>query len=134
MSSQDDTINQCEECKELYTNYTNSYYRWCKQCQLNNLKRILASSENEKLDNFIRDMQSKIDDPSYTIFEWIPYNQFNNIKEISKDRFFTVHSAIWKDGPLYYNYKEYIRNSNKEVVLKCLHNSQNSIELLINEV
>src|ERR1043166_6558068 len=94
MSSQDDTINQCEECKEVYTNYTNSYYRWCKQCQLNNLKRILASSENEELDNFIQDMQSKIDDPSYTIFEWIPYNQFNNIKEISKDRFFTVHSAI----------------------------------------
>ncbi|RGB26112.1 kinase-like domain-containing protein [Rhizophagus diaphanus] len=39
------------------------------------------------------------------------------------------------NGPLYYSYKykNYTRDSNKEVVLKYLHNSQNSIKSLINE-
>jgi hypothetical protein len=70
------------------------------------------------------------------VFEWIPYNQFNEIKGIGKNNFITMYSAIWKDGPLYYDYnkKEYTRNSNKEVALKYLKNSQNSIKLIINEV
>jgi hypothetical protein len=47
-----------------------------------------------------------------------------------------MYSAIWKDGPLYYNFNknEYTRDSNKKVTLKCLQNSQNTTELLINEV
>ena len=68
------------------------------------------------------------------IFEWIPYNQFNKIEEIDKDGFITVYSAIWKDGPLCFNYSKYTRDSNNEVALKCLHNSQNLIEFLINVV
>ena len=70
------------------------------------------------------------------MFEWIPYNQFNNIEEISKGDFATVHLAIWKDGPLYYNYNnEYTRESDKKVVLKCLYNSQNiTNEFLLDEV
>ena len=48
-------------------------------------------------------------------------------------------SAIWKDGPLYWNglyglNEKYTRNSNKKVTLKCLNNSQNLIEFVINEV
>ena len=88
---------------------------------------------NEEIDNFIQEMQ--LND---IIFEWIPYSQFNGIKETGKNDFTTVYSAIWRDGPLYYNYldEEYTRDSNKQVVLKCLQNSQNSnlIEFLINEV
>jgi hypothetical protein len=71
------------------------------------------------------------------IFEWIPYYQFDKINELNKNDFMTVYSAIWKDGPLYKknrldNY--YTRDSNKEVALKCLYNSQDSIELVINKV
>ena len=70
------------------------------------------------------------------IFEWIPYNQFNEIKETGKNGSITVYSAIWKDGPLKRNYwnDKYIRVSNKKVALKCLYNSQNPIEFLISEV
>ena len=91
------------------------------------------NSGNEKIDDFIQEMQLK---PSDYVFEWIPYNQFNQIKEIRKNDFITIYSTIWKDGPLYYNYqyKKYTRDSNNEVALKCLHNSQNLIEFLINEV
>ena len=42
------------------------------------------------------------------MFEWIPYNQFNKIKQIGKGDFFTVYSATWEN----------------EVALLCFNNSQ----------
>ncbi|CAB4431867.1 unnamed protein product [Rhizophagus irregularis] len=63
-------------------------------------------------------MRSYIHD-SGMIFEWIPYDQFNDIKEI---------------GPgLSLDYK-WKRESNTKVALKCLHNSQNFLDEFINEV
>jgi hypothetical protein len=90
-------------------------------------------SGNEKIDNFIQERQLKAGKYKDIIFEWIPYNQFNQIKETGKNGLITVYSAIWRDGPLYscYNYRH---NLNKEVALKCLHNLQNPIEFVINEV
>jgi hypothetical protein len=95
------------------------------------------TSGNEKIDEFIQEKQLKIKEHDNVLFEWIPYNQFNKIKETGRNDLITVYSAIWKDGPLY---KEniwdpnYTRYSNKEVALKCLHNSENPIEFVINEV
>jgi serine/threonine protein kinase len=85
-------------------------------------------------------MQLKIEKYYDIIVEWIPYNQFNSIKEIGKGGFATVYLAIWKDGPLKCthtnnnNEKEYKRTPNEEVTLKCLNNSQNVISYLLNEV
>jgi hypothetical protein len=39
-------------------------------------------------------MQLKINDPDDIIFEWIPYNQFSNIKEIKKSYSATVYLAM----------------------------------------
>ncbi|GBC28087.2 kinase-like domain-containing protein [Rhizophagus irregularis DAOM 181602=DAOM 197198] len=107
---------------------------------------------NEKIDDFIQEIQSKIDNNGNNlILEWIPYNQFNEIKEIGKNGSITVYSAIWRDGPLhsnrddsieaiwkdsplYYGDDEYEGDSDKEVALKYLHKSQESIDYLINEV
>ncbi len=65
-------------------------------------------------------MQLKIKSFGDKVFEWIPYNQFNDVKEIGKDDFAITYSAIWKDGPLEYGYSKYkyIRNQNKKVALK----------------
>ncbi|EXX64088.1 Mkk2p [Rhizophagus irregularis DAOM 197198w] len=116
MSSQ----NTCKKCSEVYTDIQE---KWCKQCITNYLKENFTNwtSKNEKLDNFIQEMQLNIDNSSDIIFEWIPYNQFNDIKEIIKDDLTLIYSAIWKDGPLYHDNKvnEYIRKSNKNIVLKC---------------
>ena len=92
-------------------------------------------SGNEKIDDFIQEMQLKINDFDDIVLEWIPYNQFNEIKEIGKNGFITVYSAIWMNGLSYKKDKwsNYIRKSNK-VSLKYLHNSQNSVDFLINEV
>jgi serine/threonine protein kinase len=80
------------------------------------------SSGNEKIDDFIQKI--KLEFNNGTIFEWIPYFQFDEIKEIGKGGFSTVYSAIWKDE----------RDSNKEVALKSLNNSQNFTNELLNEV
>uniref|UniRef100_U9UFJ8 Protein kinase domain-containing protein n=1 Tax=Rhizophagus irregularis (strain DAOM 181602 / DAOM 197198 / MUCL 43194) TaxID=747089 RepID=U9UFJ8_RHIID len=123
----------CTGCGEKYSDVTNN---WCKPCQLNNLFTNWTSG-NEKIDEFIQKMQLKIDKPSDIIFEWIPYNKFNDIKEISKDGFTTEYLAIWEDGPLYYdcNRKEYARDltTDKKVALKCLDISQNITDKILNK-
>ncbi|CAB4433285.1 unnamed protein product [Rhizophagus irregularis] len=103
--------------------------------QNNSINLTNLANENEKIDDFIQEKQLKIGRRD-VIFEWIPYNQFNEIKETGKNSSITVYSAIWKDGPLYWNeqIKKYARNLNKEIALKCLHNTQNSVEFVMNEV
>ncbi|POG69182.1 hypothetical protein GLOIN_2v192254 [Rhizophagus irregularis DAOM 181602=DAOM 197198] len=93
-------------------------------------------SGNEKIDDFILERQLKISNYDDIVLEWIPYNQFNEIKETGKNNLIKVYSATWKDGPLYKKNRQsnYTRNSNKEVALKCLHNSQVFIDSLINKV
>src|SRR4051812_735817 len=94
-------MSPCENCGEEYAYVT---YKWCKPCQIDNLKRTNLTSGNEEIDNFIQEMQLKINDAARDIvFEWIPYNQFSDIKEIGRGGFATVYSAIWKDGPLNYD-------------------------------
>jgi hypothetical protein len=78
-------------------------------------------------------MQLEINHYIDIIVEWIPYDQFNDIKELGKDEFTTIHLAIWKDGPLYYYNYKYTRKQNKKVNLK-LYNSQNITNEFLNEV
>ena len=121
----------CKNCGERYSDE----YNWCKPCQLKE-NSINWTSGNEKIDNFIQEMQLKITKPSDIIFEWIPYDQFNNIKEIGKGGFAIVYSAIWTDGPLVYDMygKEWKRKPNRTVALKCSYNSQNITNEFLNEV
>jgi hypothetical protein len=121
--------NYCERCNDIYTNIK---YKWCNPCQMDNLK--LNFSENKIINVLILEMQLKINSPFDRVFEWVPCNQFNDIKEIGKDDYDIVYSAIWKDGPLYYNGKKWTRKSNTIVALKCLYNLQNNINEFLNQV
>ena len=93
-------------------------------------------SGNKKVDDLIQEMQLKINSPWDVVFEWVPYNKFDNIEEINKGDFATVYSAIWKNGPLIYDdsKEEYLRRPDKKFTLKCLHNSQNISSEFLNEV
>ena len=74
-------------------------------------------------------------DKDILVFEWIPYNQLNNFEEVNKGDLITIYSAIWNNGPLYYNdEKKYVRKLDEKVVLKCMHNSQNIDNEFLNEV
>ncbi|GES91820.1 kinase-like domain-containing protein [Rhizophagus clarus] len=121
----------CEKCDQKYTNLS---YKWCKTCQIKDLLKWI--NRNEKIDNFIQERLEEINDPWDNIFEWIPYNQFNDIKKVNKDNFSTVYSAKWVDGPLFWetSKKKYIRGSDKEVALKYLHNLQDIDEFLNNVI
>ena len=59
----------CENCGKKCN--TNSLYNWCKLC-FRNENFINWTSENEKIDRFIQEMQSKFNDYDDKIFEWIP--------------------------------------------------------------
>jgi hypothetical protein len=123
-----------EYCEKCGKQYTSTMFKWCKPCQINDLKDNFTNwtSGNEKIDNLIQEMQLKINKHRDIIFEWIPYSQFNDIKEISKDGSDTIYSAIWKDGSLNYDIfiNKYIRNQN-EVNLKYF---QNITDEFLNEV
>ncbi len=127
----------CNKCGKEYINIKN---KWCKSCQINDFKKNFENwtSQNKEIDNFIQEMQLNIDNYDDQIFEWIPYDHFKNVKEISKSDSITMYKAIWKNGPLYYddNEKKLMRrkSDDKEVALKCLHNSQNIINEFLNEV
>ena len=96
------------------------------------------TSGNEKIDELIQKMRLKINSKDDIVFEWIPYNQFDDIEEVNKGDFATIYSATLKNGPLYYGYdhndKKYTRKSDKKVALKCLHNSQNISNEFLDEV
>ena len=123
--------NEC--CKQCGNNYTCKKYKWCKPCQINHLKKNFTkwTSGNKQIDKFIQERQLET---GYTdvLFEWVPYNQFNDIEEIGINDFTTVHLAVWKDGTLYRDYKnenKWIRESDQKVVLKCFSLDQSLYEV-----
>jgi hypothetical protein len=68
-------------------------------------------------------MQMRFKDFNDLIVEWIPYNQFNDIKEIGKGGFAMVYSAAWMDGPLKSDINEFElkrTTPNMKVALKYL--------------
>ncbi|GBC01690.1 hypothetical protein RclHR1_00430007 [Rhizophagus clarus] len=122
----------CENCGKKYDNKFEIDNKSCILCQINH--------ENDKINGLIQEMRLNIQNSEESmIFEWIPYDQFNDIEEISKGDFFTDYSAIWEDGLLCFNDNGrrggvWKRRSNTRVTLKCMHNSQNFLDNLINEV
>jgi hypothetical protein len=121
-------------CKNCGIKFTHTSYMWCKSCI--NIFIKYTTAENENFVDLIQEMQLRINSCFNIVFEWIPYDQFNYIKEIGKGGFSTVYSAIWKDGPLKFDIdkKMYTRVSNKKIALKCLNNSQNLTDKFLNEV
>jgi hypothetical protein len=118
----------CKNCGKKYNNQFEIDNKSCISCQ--------TKHENKIINDLIQEMKLIIDHNSSEfniIFEWISYDQFYDIKEIGKGGFSTVYSATWKDGLLYSN-NRWQRESNTRVALKCLHNSQNSLDEFVNEV
>ena len=125
---------RCGKCEEKYVDRLYARYEWCIPCQTDLLKKNFTkwTSGDKIIDDFIQEKQLSVCDLCDKVVEWISYNQFNDIKEIEA----SVYSAIWKEGPMYYdhNKKERMRKPDKKVLLKkCLYNLQDITEFL-NEV
>jgi hypothetical protein len=124
-------------CNKCGKKFTDDYYKWCKPCQINGLEKNFTNwtGGNEKIDRLIQRMQLNINRYDGLIVEWISYDQLDDINELRKDEFFTICSAIWKDGPLQYDSikREYLRKPNTEVKFK-LHKSHNITNKFVHEV
>ncbi|POG79132.1 kinase-like domain-containing protein [Rhizophagus irregularis DAOM 181602=DAOM 197198] len=127
-------------------NHKNCYYYnykpWCKEC----VPRCIIegwTSENHNIDEFIKDTiyNAKIsfnnDDDYYPLFlEWVPFDRFEDIKQIGEGGFAKVYSATWVDGQAKYKRKydgiwKKKESSPMKIALKRLNDSQNiSVEYL----
>ena len=83
------------------TNHENCH-PWCKEC----VPRCIVegwTSENHDIDEFIKDTIYNAKylhgNNSYTFFlEWVPFDRFEDIKQIGEGGFAKVYSATWIDG------------------------------------
>src|ERR1044072_7773799 len=125
---------KCEMCSKQYTDIPNEEYMWCKSCRIIKKEITNWTSGNEKIDNLIQEKQSNLNE--IIVFEWIPYDRFNNINEIGKGDLTTIYSALWKDGPLYYSsyLNNWARDPYLKVTLKYLYDSPNIVNKFLNEV
>ncbi|GBB92951.1 hypothetical protein RclHR1_02090015 [Rhizophagus clarus] len=112
---------------------------WCKEC----VPRCIVegwTSENDDIDNFIKETIYNAVDLSYPLFlEWVPFDRFENIEQIGEGGFAKVYSATWIDGAAKYtkqNDGSWMKKEPKpiEVALKRLNGSQNMSSDYLNEL
>ncbi|RIA94200.1 hypothetical protein C1645_873592 [Glomus cerebriforme] len=97
------------------------------------MKKIRISSGNKMIDDFIRFTQTNFI-KEHGKMEFVPYDQFKNIKFIAEGGFSKIYKATWIDGPITWSKSIYSRNSNYTVVLKKLNNSKNITSKELNEL
>src|SRR5256885_1631241 len=124
---------ECDKCQT--TRYSNKYCERCISLHLQSLFKTWTSG-NKIIDDFIHQCQLLSSLPKH-ILEWIPFDQFVNIKKLTEGGFSSIYTAIWTKGCLSdydENKKEFIRFGYQYVVLKSLNNSNNPGKAFFNEV
>ena len=121
---------------------------WCKECVPSCIIEGWTSG-NSEIDNFIKNTIYNAKEHSYYIntkryrcplfLEWVPFDRFEDIKQIGEGGFAKVYSAKWIDGKA-----RYIRQDDgswkkwqfgpRNVALKRLNGSQNMSAEYLNEV
>src|SRR5438874_2328923 len=82
---------ECDKCQT--TRYSDKYCEWCISLHLQSLFNTWTSG-NKIIDDFIHKCQILSSLPSQ-ILEWIPFNQFVNIKKLTEGGFSTIYTATW---------------------------------------
>ena len=127
----------CSYCNKPFTEKL-----WCKECVPSCIIEGWTSG-NSEIDNFIKDTiynakYPKLD--NYPIFiEWVPFDRFEDIKQIGEGGFAKVYSAVWIDGQAKYRKKDdgswkKLQPEPINVALKRLNGSQNMSAEYLNEV
>ncbi|RHZ60924.1 hypothetical protein Glove_350g61 [Diversispora epigaea] len=126
-------MNVCPECKKIYR----KKIYWCKSCNSTHLKNDFDkwTSENDTINKFIQDTQLNAD--WYKLIEWIPYDRFQDIKQIAKGGYGTIYYAIWVDGYIEswnIDDQQWKRYGQLEVALKKFDNILDIREDFLNEM
>src|SRR5437660_9030012 len=121
---------ECDKCKT--TRYSDKF---CEKCIILHLQSLFDTwtSGNEIINDFIRQCQTL----SFLPLEWIPFDQFEDVKYLTKGGFSSIYYATWTRGCICdydENKNEFIHNGSQKVVLKSLNNSSNPGKAFFNEV
>ncbi|RHZ46353.1 hypothetical protein Glove_624g13 [Diversispora epigaea] len=128
----------CKECNHEFT-FTNVWGSWCKSCNSKHFQNDFDkwTSGNITVDKLIQDAQLNANS-YYEVIEWIPYDRFEDIKEIAKGGFGTIFKAKWIDGRITrwdVEKKQWERDGQDYVALKKFDNNFASLnEDYLNEI
>uniref|UniRef100_U9SYJ9 Protein kinase domain-containing protein n=1 Tax=Rhizophagus irregularis (strain DAOM 181602 / DAOM 197198 / MUCL 43194) TaxID=747089 RepID=U9SYJ9_RHIID len=123
----------CKECGNL-NSFGDDWSTWCTSCNSQHFIDKFPSwtSGNNNIDELIR--KTQINTSHYeSTFEWIPYDQFTDIKFISKGGFGQVFKATWSNGPILYwdrKKKQWFRWPRTTSHLKLYRNSNTCSEIV----
>jgi len=127
----------CEECSQPNTGIYGSF-TWCQPCNSKHFQQDFNkwTSGNKEIDEFIQRFQLNATN-HYEVLEWIPYDRFENIEYLAEGGFGTVYKAKWIDGRINswnINQNKWERIPDRNIVLKCLNDSQNLATDFLQEV
>ena len=111
---------------------------YCEYCIRNYLKAKFLNwtSGNDDIDDLIQKCQIESFSPD-KIVEWIPFNNLQNVKYLTKGGFSEIYTAIWING--YFidwdsEEQRLIRFGIQNVILKKLENVENANQSWLEEV
>src|SRR4051794_16198456 len=136
IESEFNKLNISDKDLNLVTINHENCYPWCKECVPSYLIEGWTSG-NSEIDNFIKD--TIYNAKSSLFLEWVPFDRFEDIKEIGEGGFAKVYSAKWIDGRSDYakqrdgSWKKLVSEP-INVALKRLNGSQNMSAEYLNEV
>ena len=125
------TNHNCSYCHKPFTEKL-----WCKQCDP--FRMIEGwSSGNPDIDKLIKD--TMYNNKYGRFLEWVPFDRFEDLKQIGEGGFAKVYSATWKDGNARYRKQgggswKKLDPEPIKVALKRLNGSQNMSAEYLNEV
>ena len=111
---------------------------FCEGCISLHLHSLFNTwtSGNEIIDDFIHQCQILSSLPTH-ILEWIPFDQFKDVKKLTEGGFSSIYTATWTKGSIDdydENKKEFSYFENQYVVLKSLNNSNDPGKSFFDEV
>ncbi|CAG8644108.1 3372_t:CDS:2 [Acaulospora morrowiae] len=116
---------KCERCRQYKTDIS-----WCNICNAEHFSKLQWESGNSIIDKFIRNIQNRAVN-HHRVLEWVSFENFENVECIAEGGYGVVYKAKWKAGRiLYFDNKtqDWYRRKDMNVVLKCLHNLNNTTE------
>ena len=126
----------CENCNQecLATLY-------CEYCVRNYLKANFSNwtSGNDDIDSLIQKCQLETLNPAMVV-EWIPYNNLQNIKYLTKGGCSKIYTAVWIDGKYEkwdsknQQLRRIVESGIQYVILKELENVENANQSWFEEV
>ncbi|CAB4430527.1 unnamed protein product [Rhizophagus irregularis] len=123
----------CSYCNKPFTEEL-----WCKECDPFKMIEGWTSGNND-IDKFIKDTIYDARDRGYSFINWVPFDRFEDVKQIGEGGFAKVYSATWINGLVKYDKQDdgswkKQESESMEVALKRLNGSQNMSAEYLNEL